>query len=74
MNNKYLNLDGFQAPQSVFLITKTLEQIERGDTVEIVSRDKEIIKALPRLSANTSWKVVEVRHERGFVHYIITKN
>ena len=74
MNNKYLNLDGFQAPQSVILITKTLEQIEQGGTLEIVIRDKEIINALPRLSEDTSWKVVEISHEHRLVHYTIKKN
>jgi TusA-related sulfurtransferase len=71
--DKILNLDGLQPPQSIFLIRKTLEKVEQGGTVEIVSREKEILQGIPRLFENTSYALVEIKQEHGLVHYTIIK-
>jgi TusA-related sulfurtransferase len=72
--DKVLNLSGLQTPQSIFLITKTLEKVKQGGLLEIVSREKAIIRDIPTLFDGTSCKIIEIKEKHGLVHYTIIKN
>ena len=71
--DKVLNISGLIPPQSNFLITKTLEKIQQGCTLEIVSREKKILQFIPQLCESSSCKVIETRVENGLLHCTVAK-
>ena len=71
--DKVLNISGLQPPQSIFLITKTLEKVQSGGLLEIVSSETTIMKNIPRILDGTSYKILEVKEKHGLVYYTIIK-
>ncbi len=71
--DKVLNISGLQAPQSTFLITKTLEKVESGGLLEIISQEKTLMENIPREFEDTSYRIVKVKEKKGLVYYTIVK-
>jgi len=71
--DKVLNISGLQQPQSMFLITKTLEKVQPGDLLEIVSPEKRLMENIPQEFEDISYRIVEVREKNGLVYYTIVK-
>jgi len=71
--DKVLNISGLQPPQSTFLITKTLEKVQPGDLLEIVSLEKRLMENIPSQFENASYRIVDVREKNGFVYHTIIK-
>ncbi len=71
--DKVLNISGLQQPQSMFLITKTLEKVQPGDLLEIVSPEKRLMENIPQEFEDISYRIVEVREKNGLVYYTIAK-
>jgi len=71
--DKVLNISGLQAPQSTFLITKTLEKVQPGGLLEIVSLEKTLMENIPNEFEDTLYRILEVRERNGLVYYTIVK-
>ncbi len=71
--DRVLNISGLQAPQSIFLITKTLEKVQAGDLLEIISLEKTLLEDIPEKLEDTSYTIVEVKEKNGLVYYTIAK-
>jgi len=57
----------------MFLITKTLEKVQPGDLLEIVSPEKRLMENIPQEFEDISYRIVEVREKNGLVYYTIVK-
>lgn len=71
--DKVLNISGLQAPQSTFLLTKTLEKVQPGGLLEIISQEKKLMENIPGEFEDTSYRIVEVKEKNGLVYYTIVK-
>ena len=69
-----LNIVGLLQPQSSFLVKKTLEKIEEGGAVEVVSNEKNSMNIMTGLCPKRKYKIAETREIRGLFHYIIVKS
>ena len=72
--DQVLNIVGLLQPQSNFLVRKTLEKIEEGGAVEVVSNEKNSMNIMTGLSPKRKYKIAETREIRGLFHYIIVKS
>lgn len=71
--DQVLNIVGLLQPQSSFLVRKTLEKIEKGGAVEVVSNEKNPMNIMTGLCPKRKYKITETREVRGIFHYTIVK-
>jgi TusA-related sulfurtransferase len=72
--DQVLNIVGLLQPQSNFLVRKTLENIEIGGAVEVVSNEKNSMKIMTGMCPKRKYKITETREKCGLFHYIIVKS
>jgi TusA-related sulfurtransferase len=72
--DQVLNIVGFLQPQSNFLVSKTLEKVEKGGVVEVISNEKNSMKIMTGLCPKRKYKITETREISGLFHYTIMKN
>jgi TusA-related sulfurtransferase len=72
--DQVLNIVGLLQPQSNFLVKKTLEKIDIGGAVEVVSNEKNSMNIMTGLCTKRKYKITETREICGLFHYIIVKN
>ena len=72
--DQVLNIVGLLQPQSNFLVRKTLEKIDIGGAVEVVSNEKNYMNLMTGLCTKRKYKITETREIHGLFHYIIVKN
>lgn len=71
--DKVLNVSDLRVPQSIFLITKTLEKVKPGSLLQVVSREKTLLENMSGEYGNRSYGIVEVEEKQGVVYLTIVK-
>ncbi len=71
--DKILNVSGLIPPQSNFLISKTLEEVQQGAVLEIISREKKTLQFIPRLCRDCSCRILASREVNGLIYYTVIK-
>jgi TusA-related sulfurtransferase len=71
--DQVLNVVGLLQPQFSFLVSKTLDKIEEGRTVEVISNEKNSNDIITGLCPKEKYKITETRKVHGLFHYIIVK-
>jgi len=71
--DKILNVSGLIPPQSNFLIAKTLEEVQQGSVLEIISRERKTMRFIPQLCRDSSCRILETREMNGLLHYTVIK-
>jgi len=71
--DQVLNVVGLLQPQSNFLVTKTLEKVAEGGTVEVISNEKNSMNIITGLCPKGKYTITETRKVHGLFHYIIVK-
>lgn len=71
--DQVLNVVGLLQPQSNFLVTKTLEKVAAGRTVEVISNEKNSMNIISGLCHKGKYTITETRKIHGLFHYIIMK-
>ena len=72
--DQVLNIAGLLQPQSVFLVRKTLERVQDGSVLEIVSDRHNSRNILTGLCPKNKYTIVEKKEVCGLYHYTIKKN
>ena len=71
--DQVLNIVGLLQPQSNFLVSKTLDKIEKGGTVEVISNEKNYMNITTGMCPKGKYEIVETKKIRGHFHYTILK-
>ena len=71
--DQVLNIVGLLQPQSNFLVSKTLEKVEKGGTLEVISNEKDSKNIITGLCPKRKYKITETRKVGGLFYYIIVK-
>lgn len=71
--DRVLNLGGLLCPNPSLITAKKLEDMKRGEVLEVVCSDKSVKESIPALCREGRYEVVETREEKGLIHFIIRK-
>lgn len=71
--DKSLDCVGLYCPEPVFRTRQELDQLEVGETLEIVADDPASEEDIPRLVKRLEQQLVEVRREGDEFHFVIKK-
>jgi len=71
--DRVLNLSGLLCPNPNLITAKKLEDMKRGETLEVVCSDKSVKVSIPAFCRKENYELVETREEKGLIHFIIRK-
>lgn len=71
--DRVLNVTGLLCPRPNLIATQTLQEMQKGETLEIICNDKNTRLAIPSLCATSSYHLLEIREEHGLLYFLIQK-
>ncbi len=72
--NRILNVSGLAPPQPILITTKTLEALDHGERIEVISTDKWAKKAIPSLCEKGKYSLIETKEKHGLTYFVIEKD
>ncbi len=71
--DRILNVDGLPCPQPTIITMETLKKMKLGETLEIISNNKQTIEAINNLCRKRNYTLRQTRKKQGRTHFIVQK-
>lgn len=71
--DKTLDIKGLSGTRSKVLTYSTLEQMEPGMVLRVITNDVTTKDTIPSLCSEFAYRVLEIKEDGGTIHFIIQK-
>ncbi len=71
--DQVLDVEGFLCPIPTIITSKVMQNMEKGKTLKIITKDITTKKSIPALCVNKGYKLLNVKEKDGFLYFIILK-
>ncbi|MDX1763660.1 MAG: sulfurtransferase TusA family protein [bacterium] len=69
--DRIIDVSGLLCPGPDLITRKTLSEMEKGKTLEVISNDKTTKKSIPLICKRTKYRLVKIIEKNGLLHFII---
>ncbi len=69
--DRIIDVSGLLCPGPDLITRKTLAEMEKGKTLEVISNDKTTKKSIPFICKRGKYRLVEIIEEKGLIHFLI---
>lgn len=69
--DKVLDVKGLLCPMPTVMTTKTLKEMEKGKTLQVITSDKTTKQTIPEICTQESYKLLELKEKEGLLYFII---
>jgi len=69
--DRIVDVSGLLCPGPDLIIRKTLAEMEKGKTLEVISNDKTTKKSIPSICKRGKCRLVGIIEEDGLLHFLI---
>ncbi len=71
--DKVLNVRGLLCPRPTLMVTYTLDKMNVGEILEVVSNDKCTLQSIPELCDTYRYTLLDSYEEKGLIYYVVQK-
>jgi tRNA 2-thiouridine synthesizing protein A len=71
--DKVLDVKGLLCPQPTVMTSKTLKDMKKGTSLQVITNDQTTKKSIPQLCEHEGYSLLEITEREGLLYYIIRK-
>jgi tRNA 2-thiouridine synthesizing protein A len=71
--DKILNVKGLLCPAPTVMTIKTLKEMGKGKTLQVITDDITTKQSIPLLCSEEGYRLVELKEKEGLLYFIIHK-
>jgi tRNA 2-thiouridine synthesizing protein A len=71
--DKILDVQGLSCPMPTVITSKTLKQMKKGSSLQVVTNDSTTKESIPTLCSQEGYRISELREQGGLLYFTILK-
>jgi len=71
--DKILDVTGLLCPMPTVMTGKTLKEMKKGGTLQIISNDMTTREAIPSICSEEGYSLIEQKEKDGLIYFVVKK-